>query len=116
MYHTYKKIENVSFKEKDIQKDLNENIKKRAGVIKIRCGGVKTAIDKGLELTIGLGCFVNRKGIEQEQIQLKHKDKMIGYIFNNFAELIDSEKTYRVVTAEIDAKNNTVYNLELEIA
>ena len=40
---------------------------------------------------------------------------MIGYIFNNFAELIDSEKTYRVVTAEIDAKNNTVYNLELEI-
>ena len=40
---------------------------------------------------------------------------MIGYIFNNFAELIDNEKTYRVVTAEIDAKNNTVYNLELEI-
>ena len=116
MYHTYKKIENVSFKEKDIQKDLNENIKKRAGVIKIRCGGVKTAIDKGLELTIGLGCFVNRKGIEQEQIQLKREDKMIGYIFNNFVELIDNEKTYRVVTAEIDAKNNTVYNLELEIA
>lgn len=116
MYHTYKKIEDVSFKEKDIQKDLNENIKKRAGVIKIRCGGVKTAIDKGLELNIGLGCFVNRKGIEQEQIQLKHEDKMIGYIFNNFAELIDNKKTYRVVTAEIDAKNNTVYNLELEIA
>lgn len=115
MYYTYKKIENVSFKEKDIQKDLDKNIKKRAGVAKVRVGGVKTAIDKGLELTIGLGCFVNRKGIEQEQIQLKREDKMIGYIFNNFVELIDNEKTYRVVTAEIDAKNNTVYNLELEI-
>lgn len=109
MYKKYKKIENVNFIENDIQADSYKNtLKKTNNLVKVRIGGLIETEIKNKEIEIKKGDFTDKKGEKREQLQVLIDDAMmVGYIFNDCAELINIDNKYLINDIEPDKSGRT---------
>lgn len=108
MYKKYK-IENVNFIENDIQADSYKNtLKKTNNLVKVRIGGLIETEIKNKEIEIKKGDFTDKKGEKREQLQVLIDDAMmVGYIFNDCAELINIDNKYLINDIEPDKSGRT---------
>lgn len=115
MYKKYKKIENVTFKENDIQADSYKNtLKKTGNLIEVRFGGLIETEIKNKEIEIKKGEFTNKKREKREQLQVLIDNEMVGYVFNDYAELINIDNKYLINDVKPDKKGKTA-TVDLEI-
>lgn len=115
MYETYKKKEMKGFQERDIAKDSYTNLlKKTDNLIVLRVGGLITTDIKGNEITIETGEFIDKKGNTKKQFRVMSDGKMIGYIFNDKADLVKEDIGYKINNIKPD-KNNRNATVELEV-
>lgn len=115
MYETYKRKKMEGFQERDIAKDSYTNLlKKTDNLIVLRVGGLTTTDIKGNEITIETGEFIDKKGNTQKQVRVMSDGNMIGYIFNDKADLVKEDVGYKINDIKPD-KNNRNATVELEV-
>lgn len=111
MYNRYKKIENVTFKEKDERKELLE---KTNNLVRVRFGGLTITDIKDKEININNGEYTDKNGQVHKQVKVIIDGEMIGYVFNDKADLVSEDKKYKVLSFKPD-NNKRNATVELEV-
>lgn len=115
MYQRYKKVEGVRFKERDMAKDLYCNVlEKTDNLVRVRFGGLTITDIKDKEVKISNGEYTDKNGQVQKQVKVIIDGEMIGYVFNDKANLVSEDNKYKVLSFKPD-NNKRNATVELEV-